>query len=249
MANRNKKKGFMKEMKEIRGSKTVFDREASDSLTSLPEGLEKARGTYGHNDQLGNTDMGLHTDPEAHLPPSERESLPGNVFVTSKEYRRPVKNNTLCDDRPNGGKTKNNEEVIIKVEVKGKLGELKEGMGYEKEMDVVKNDERALKAEKSKVKDEKAGPKEEKLGLKEGKADAEGEGQEDEEDEEGDRGPVITDEPLVWEHIAREFDTYPFLTHDHIDDVGGGDIIAWKVSLTSSKVSQSFNLDYATNSV
>ena len=86
VSNRNKKKGFLKEMMQVRGTKTVFE-------------LDTAQSTQTFELEHGSTaqPVDIDTVPSPNNPtkrpkwiaPSDLESLPDNVFVTSMEFRRP----------------------------------------------------------------------------------------------------------------------------------------------------------------
>lgn len=85
MANRNKKRGFMKEMNNVQGTKTVFGADAQASSTPVAEVPTKDgnESTMILTPQLtGNTTMTRRV-----LPPSEMD-LPNNVFVTHQVYDR-----------------------------------------------------------------------------------------------------------------------------------------------------------------
>ncbi|KAK4685082.1 hypothetical protein P7C73_g5071, partial [Tremellales sp. Uapishka_1] len=80
MENRNKKKGFLREMKGLRGSRTVFE-----EPTAVPNGdADTAFPLEGPED--GEMNGTLSTAQKRVVPPSERQDLPSNVFVTSQEY-------------------------------------------------------------------------------------------------------------------------------------------------------------------
>ncbi len=112
MANRNKKKGFLREMRELRGSKTVFDERRDDTV---PE------ATVNGDDVLDISVMEMAAAQEEKrsgrwpIPPSERSGLPSNVFVTSQEFKR-----TRVDRRPNGHAEKDvRAEVEEEEEMEG----------------------------------------------------------------------------------------------------------------------------------
>lgn len=84
MANRNKKKGFLKEMASMQGTKTVFGDDAQGSSTPLKQ-LE-------HGPDESHIAPGISTSLSSRsqtrvIPPSEKV-LPSNVFVTHVEYER-----------------------------------------------------------------------------------------------------------------------------------------------------------------
>ncbi|WVQ68815.1 uncharacterized protein L199_007024 [Kwoniella botswanensis] len=102
MANRNKKKGFLNDMKDKRGVKTVFNDNNEDGEGDMSIGMEGA-----HVKQDGSDPNQVNGDAEAVLPfqdtsyieelgvrkeemviPSQMVDLPSNLFVTSAEFPR-----------------------------------------------------------------------------------------------------------------------------------------------------------------
>lgn len=94
MANRNKKKGFLKEMNNVKGTKTVFGDDAQASSTPIKAArpgesvsvTEDSTSATPTNDVSEGT---THRTPVSRrvVPPSEME-LPSNVFVTHQVYDR-----------------------------------------------------------------------------------------------------------------------------------------------------------------
>ena len=84
MANRNKKKGFLKEMANIQGKKTVFGTEAQGS--SIP--LQRPTTPTADSTPAATPNRSVAWTQSRVIPPSELEILPSNVFVTHVEYQR-----------------------------------------------------------------------------------------------------------------------------------------------------------------
>lgn len=81
MSNRNKKKGFLREMSGVQGTKTVFGGDAKASSTPVKDvPPPSAETTVDHTAGERSTWVPV-------VPPSEKE-LPSNVFVTHVEYQR-----------------------------------------------------------------------------------------------------------------------------------------------------------------
>ncbi|ORY21466.1 hypothetical protein BCR39DRAFT_553546 [Naematelia encephala] len=78
MSNRNKKKGFLEEMKAVQPTRTIFNE--SEQLL-IPNGNAESQTNGTH----------LDSTPIRHnvVPPSQTD-LPSNMFVTSKEFRKPM---------------------------------------------------------------------------------------------------------------------------------------------------------------
>jgi hypothetical protein len=85
MANRNKKKGFMKEMNNVQGTKIVFGDDAEARSTPVAEQARLAEGQEESISALTPQHTGAST--KRVLPPSEMD-LPSNVFVTHQVYDR-----------------------------------------------------------------------------------------------------------------------------------------------------------------
>jgi hypothetical protein len=85
MANRNKKKGFMKEMNNAQGTKIVFGDDAEARSTPVGEQARLAEGQEESISVLTPQHTGAFT--KRVLPPSEMD-LPSNVFVTHQVYDR-----------------------------------------------------------------------------------------------------------------------------------------------------------------
>ena len=84
MANRNKKRGFMKEMQNAQGTKTVFGSDAQASSTPVANvPIEDVNDTTVLTPQP----TGTSTMQRRVLPPSEMD-LPSNVFVSHQVYDR-----------------------------------------------------------------------------------------------------------------------------------------------------------------
>jgi hypothetical protein len=87
MANRNKKRGFMKEMSNVQGTKIVFGSDAQGSSTPVADVPIKDINdstTFLTPQATGNSTT---TRERRVLPPSEMD-LPSNVFVTHQVYDR-----------------------------------------------------------------------------------------------------------------------------------------------------------------
>jgi hypothetical protein len=101
MANRNKRKGFLKEMVWMRGTRTVFgagqeelgrqDMSMEVDLSPRPD-KNAANGMNGWNGVETIKDVSAARSTPARkahvIPPSEMRRLPSNVFVTSQEFER-----------------------------------------------------------------------------------------------------------------------------------------------------------------
>ncbi|WRT65184.1 uncharacterized protein IL334_002127 [Kwoniella shivajii] len=105
MSNRNKKKGFLKDMKEKRGTKTLFDRDHNQSSAVLPEQLEGPTQASFEAIVTGK-DVPLPFEDTSFLPyelegpststprkdrmipPSQIQDIPSNIFITSVEFPR-----------------------------------------------------------------------------------------------------------------------------------------------------------------
>lgn len=87
MANRNKKKGFMKEMNSVQGTKIVFGDDAEARSTPVAEQARLAEGQEGSIPALTPQHTGQTAAAKRVLPPSEMD-LPTNVFVTHQVYDR-----------------------------------------------------------------------------------------------------------------------------------------------------------------
>jgi len=85
MANRNKKRGFMKEMQNAKGTKTVFGSDAQASSTPVAD--IPIRDANESTVYLTPQPTGNSTVQRRVLPPSEMD-LPANVFVTHQVYDR-----------------------------------------------------------------------------------------------------------------------------------------------------------------
>jgi hypothetical protein len=84
MANRNKKKGFMKEMQNAQGTKIVFGSDAQASSTPVADvPIDNINDTTVLTPQPTGTSM----TQRRVLPPSEMD-LPSNVFVSHQVYDR-----------------------------------------------------------------------------------------------------------------------------------------------------------------
>ena len=116
MANGNKRKGFKKQMMEIRGSKTVFDEgdgvgvETGEVVANDGDGLEHVR-TNARVKRYGDDAQRRHV-----VPPSERGVLPRNVFVTSKEFYRGETASHRARRMAHGNQTKSSNEEVEDVE-------------------------------------------------------------------------------------------------------------------------------------
>jgi hypothetical protein len=94
MANRNKKRGFLKEMMDVQGSKTVFGfgEDAQGSSTPLPvKAVSAAQSETATPSVVDSTPTRATPRTAASkrvVPPSEMD-LPSNVFVTHQVYERP----------------------------------------------------------------------------------------------------------------------------------------------------------------
>lgn len=85
MANRNKKKGFLKEMVNVQSTRTVFGDDAQGSSTPL----KNHKGTITADTTMSSTPNQSSSQVQSRvIPPSELEVLPSNVFVTHVEYQR-----------------------------------------------------------------------------------------------------------------------------------------------------------------
>lgn len=91
VANRNKKKGFLKDMAGLLRTKTTF---SSDPQNANEEG--------GAADQAINGDAPSHRagGTWTHIvPPSEQKGLPSNVFVSTQEFTAPRRNQYKPQDK------------------------------------------------------------------------------------------------------------------------------------------------------
>ena len=95
MSNRNKKKGFLKEMMTVRGTKTVFGQgEMLNGRENLPvdAGEEDAIHTpskpNGYINRVGNSSSNKRKFVRV-IAPSQLEVIPNNVFVSSMEFSIP----------------------------------------------------------------------------------------------------------------------------------------------------------------
>jgi len=84
MANRNKKRGFMKEMQNAQGTKIVFGSDAQASSTPVADVPIK---DIDDTTVLTPQPTGTSTTQRRVLPPSEMD-LPSNVFVSHQVYDR-----------------------------------------------------------------------------------------------------------------------------------------------------------------
>lgn len=133
MANRNKKRGFLKHMAGVKGSKTVFEAAANGVGSVEPteqEAIVDGVGAVEPNDKVTMTgiDGGIHSIEPATpsryqrvVPPSEQD-LPSNVFVTHVEYPRAnrgrpngraVVEDTLEDENAEEGDEEEEEEEVV----------------------------------------------------------------------------------------------------------------------------------------
>lgn len=88
MANGNKKKGFLKEMLAVQGTKTVFQEVSSQPARTEPAREEEQETPFP------STALNLTPPPPtaratrraALVPPSEQKNLPPNLFVTSQVF-------------------------------------------------------------------------------------------------------------------------------------------------------------------
>ena len=116
MANRNKKKGFLKEMSGTQGMKTVFNTPSStaDAIQLAPTSRtlpatqtpshfaikDVGTGVSGQSSSVNGTPRGSR--PNRIISPSEIDSLPENVFVSSMEFQAPPRNNRGRQSDTNG---------------------------------------------------------------------------------------------------------------------------------------------------
>lgn len=84
MANRNKKKGFLREMANVQGTKTVFGEDAQGSSTPL----KNVNPSIVESTPNATPNRSTTWAQSRVIPPSELEVLPSNVFVTHVEYQR-----------------------------------------------------------------------------------------------------------------------------------------------------------------
>lgn len=84
LANQNKKKGSLKELQNIQGTKTIFGIDAQASSTPLKD-LKSSTAKSTPNPTPSRSSTWAQSRV---IPPSELEVLPSNVFVTHVEYQR-----------------------------------------------------------------------------------------------------------------------------------------------------------------
>lgn len=132
MVNKNKKKGFMKEMLPQKGMKTIFAQGVEAASTPIPEapavntsapGLSQeqvditcvpgVKSTSGGNKNEDRNNQQLHRKDTQRkwqriIPPSELDDLPPNVFVTSMTFEAPRR-----DQRPRKPQNNGYDDVTM----------------------------------------------------------------------------------------------------------------------------------------
>ncbi len=107
----------MKEMREMRGSRTVFDGVETGDGQDETQASGKTPPTTGELISTNGNEAPKTSvkELERRLPPSEREALPNNVFVTSKEFSR-VTPKRLGNGYDRERKPENGEDVEMNGE-------------------------------------------------------------------------------------------------------------------------------------
>ena len=141
MANRNKKKGFLKEMMGVRGSKTVFNEEGGGRVQILEVAGNAGGDKVGEEEGHSRLEKGAGRRA---LPPSVRQGLPSNVFVTSREFTRPLNAERRSDlDRRDRGAA---AEEVWEGNSDGEQGLLPNGHGVDKVVRMWERAERGFDA-------------------------------------------------------------------------------------------------------
>ena len=130
MANRNKKRGFMKEMNNVQGTKTVFGSDAQASSTPIADvPIKDANDSTTYlTPQL----TGPSTTTRRVLPPSEMD-LPNNVFVTHQVYDR-------RGWTPRGRAARHRAEALVQEEQDEEEEEQEMEMDVDEEEEVIRGD-------------------------------------------------------------------------------------------------------------